>query len=321
MDCININNYYLDGPLTCDNSGFSKWGIGLRANKKYFIKEFLAPVYPSEDAMFTEEKKQERIRICNSFVKEKEELYSAIRDADDGHIAVVEQFFRVGSKYYISTKAYVDRQMSISDLQECMFTDRLRVCCAVAHSMARIHEKRIIHSDIKPDNILIINNRYIPRPYIIDFDCSFFEYNSPKLGEELNGDMVYLSPEGFLHIAEIESNLSCKMDVFALGLVFHQYLTGEMPDFDHNEYQYAYEAVLDDHPLDVGKINNDYCKVMIQKMLAKKPEDRPDMRAVFNTLNAVFLSLLGRSLPEKIEEKRVEKQEEEYEFLQYAGDL
>lgn len=299
MEVIKINNYSFDKPLVSDNSGFSKWGIGSRGGRSYFVKEFLSPVYPAEDAVFTEKKKQERIRLCQTFVEEKTKLYSAIRDASDGSVVTVEQFFRVGAKYYISTKAVTDPIMTIYDIAMCSFADRLRLCCSIAHAMAGIHEKRIVHADIKPDNILVLR-KGCPRAQIIDFDCSFFESKSPKLGEELNGDLVYLSPEGYLHIAGIESNLSCKMDVFALGLLFHQYFTGMLPIFETSEYQYAYESVLDDHPLVVHGVENIECCQLLEQMLRKKPEDRPEMKTVFQSLNSILLRCLHRKAPIKI---------------------
>jgi len=298
METIRINNYSFEKPLTSDNSGFSKWGIGTRGGQKYFVKEFLSPVYPTEDAPFTQKKREERIRLCQTFVEGKSKLYSAIRDASDGHVIAIEQFFRVGSKFYISTKAITDPVMSISAIAKCSFLNRIRLCCSIAHAMAEIHKKKIVHADIKPDNIMVVCKGGLC-PNIIDFDCSFFESESPKLGEELNGDLVYLSPEAYLHIAEIESNLSCKMDVFALGLLFHQYFTGKLPGFDTAEYQYAYESVLDDHPLDVQDIEGLDCRQLIAQMLQKKPEDRPDMSAVFTSFKKILLQMLRRKVPVK----------------------
>ncbi len=316
MEVTRINNYSFDKPLASDNSGFSKWGIGNRGGRAFFVKEFLSPVYPADDTVFTEKKKQERIRLCQTFVEEKTNLYAALRDAADGSVVTVEQFFRVGAKFYISTRAVTEHTLSVSEIARCSFVDKLRLCCSIAHAMAAIHEKKIVHADIKPDNILVVR-KGTPHANIIDFDCSFFEAKCPKLGEELNGDLVYLSPEGFLHIAGIESNLSCKMDVFALGLLFHQYFTGCLPGFDSEEYQYAYESVLDDHPLAVQGIANIDCARILEQMLTKKPDDRPDMHAVFTSLNAILLRSLNRSAP-----SRVAIVTDDYNFyFELAGDL
>lgn len=299
MDVININNYIFDKPLTSDNSGFSKWGIGQRANRSYFVKEFLSPVYPCSDAMFTEEKKAERIKLCKKYVDEKLELYEAIRRASDGNLVVPEQFFRSGAKYYISTEAITGPYLSLFDISHHPFIDRLRLCCSVAHAIAGLHAQNIIHADIKPDNILVVYRGFL-QAKVIDFDCSFFEKDKPKLGEELNGDLVYLSPESFLHIAEVESNLSAKMDVFALGILFHQYLTGGLPRFDTNEYQYVYEAVLDGAELDFSAVINRECSDIIKRMLEKEPENRPTIQEVFGELNGILLGMLNRSQPKDI---------------------
>lgn len=294
MEQIRINNYIFDKPLTSNNSGFSKWGIGQRGGRTFFVKEFLSPTFPAETSVYTEQRKLERMELCNQFVQKKVKLYQAIRKASDGNLVIPEQFFRVGAKFYMSTQAIMAPKMSVEQIADRSFLDRLRLCCIIAHAIAGLHGQRIIHADIKPDNILVINCG-VPHARIIDFDCSFFEEDPPKLGDELNGDMVYLSPEGFLHIAGIESKLSCKMDVFALGLIFHQYLTGVLPRFDTGEYQYAYESVLDGHPLDTGLIRNDICAKLISEMVQKDPDARPESSQVFEILDQLLLNLLRRT--------------------------
>lgn len=324
MTTISINNYFFEKPLTSDNSGFSKWGIGIRAGKPYFVKEFLSPTYPINDTVYTAKKKQDKIRLCNQYVDKKKKLYTALREAYDGNLVIVEQFFRVGAKYYISTRAITDPPLSIADIAQRPFIERLQLCCSIAHAMGKVHEKNIIHADLKPDNILVLPTRLKGlNANIIDFDCSFFESESPKIGEELNGDMVYLSPEGFLHIAEIESNLSTKLDVFALGLLFCQYLTGDLPSFDKNKYRYAYEAVLSDEELGLEKIENQSCRTLIEKMLNKSPENRPNMQHVFTLLNSLLLELSGRKRPQKIEISQLKDNSMNRENIGFeiAGDL
>lgn len=328
MNDMMINNYSFDKPLTSDNSGYSKWGIGERGGKKYFVKEFLSPVYPVDPAAYSEVKMREKIGYCETFEKERTRFYRAIREAADGNLVQIEQFFRVGSKYYVSTVAITDRFLPIEEVVGSMFLERLRLCCSVAHALARIHEKGIVHSDIKPDNVIVVQKNHL-KGYLIDFDCGFFEENRPKLGEELNGDMVYLSPEAYLHIAGEESNLSRKMDIFALGLLLCQYLTGKLPDFDKNEYQYAYESVLDDHPIEVKQVVNEECASLITRMLLKDPAARPDANEVFEKLEKLLLTMLRRTAPEvkkvapKAETSKTATTNAQGagDFFQTAGDL
>lgn len=292
---MQIGNYEFNEPLLPKNAGFSKWGIGRYNEREFFVKEFLSPKYPADGSLYKEAEKQKRINICENFIKEKKKLYAAVREASDNHLVVVEQFFREGAKFYISTEAITSPTLSISDISSRPFVDRLRLCCIVAHAIKGLHKCQIVHADIKPDNILVYENiSHCLTAKIIDFDCSFFEYAPPGLKEELNGDLVYLSPEGSQHIAGVVSNLSCKMDVFALGILFHQYLTGEFPGFDAKKYQYACESVLHDIPLDVSSINNSDCQGLISSMLLKSPSARPGIDAVFTELNRLLLIELGR---------------------------
>ena len=327
MSSIIINNYYFDKPLTSDNSGFSKWGIGRRNGKYYFVKEFLSPVYPVDDSMFSEQKRKEKIALCDAFVKEKQKMYSAINEVTDGNLVGIEQFFRVGAKFYISTLAIPKPFLSVGEICDFPFYERLMLCAAVAHAIAGLHSKNIVHADIKPDNVLVRRGKH-PEAKIIDFDCSFFFFFSPKPGEELNGDMVYLSPEAFLHIIGEESNLSCKMDVFALGLLFHQYMCGFLPYFDTDEYQYAYESVLDDKPLSVYPRMNTTVADLLTKMLNKDPAARPKMSAVFNCLHSLLLRVMNRdpaaaqpdrqTPPTPVREVR---QNSDNPFFNHGGDL
>lgn len=67
---------------------------------------------------------------------------------------------------------------------------------------------------------------------IIDFDGRFLENDPPSIEEEITGDTNYFSPEVCARAYGKERKLSCKLDVFAVGVLFHQYFFGQMPGFD-----------------------------------------------------------------------------------------
>ena len=306
---ININNYLFDKPLTAYNSGFSKWGLGKRDGEIYFVKEFLSSYYPAANSLFSEGTRKNLIRVCEEFERKKIALYKAVYEASDGNLVIIRHFFRVGAKYYIATEAVTDALES-NEIFEYPFEDRLRVCCSIAHSIAGLHRRGIVHADIKPDNILIVKKDRL-RAKIIDFDCGFFENDSPKLGEELNGDQVYLSPEGCLHMAGERSELTCKMDVFSLGILFHEYLTGAAPDFDAARYQYLCEAVLDDKIPGIARTPDADFTDLIAKMLRKSPKDRPGMDEVFQIFHKILMIKL----------RREERGETAFSFFRRPGDL
>ena len=86
----------------------------------------------------------------------------------------------------------------------------------------------------------------------------------------------------------------------------------------------AYEAVLDGRYLDVKKMENDQCRVLIEKMLNKDPENRTDMRSVFMDLNSIYLYLTGRKQQVSIDVNEISNSSEDggkKQFFRAGGDL
>jgi hypothetical protein len=60
-----------------------------------------------------------------------------------------------------------------------------------------------------------------------------------------------------------------KLDVFSLGILFHQYLTGAFPGYDQSEYSYLHEAVLDGHPAEISDEIRDAVDYIVDPSLEK----------------------------------------------------
>ncbi len=282
---MKIGNYTLVGELKNDNSGYAKWGFATKDKKTYFIKEFLSPVYPLDDSPISNELKNSRRKICNEFVHQKENLYSELKLCDTGNIIIINDFFRFGSKYYIVTDQVehdnVDAKYVADNFDD---SQKMILFKVLLHNFAILHEHGIVHGDIKPTNILIKKTKYSYTAKIIDFDSSFFE-KSPPSYDELQGDMVYFSPEAFLLVSTENYLITNKTDVFSLGLLMHEYYTGTLPYFDNEKYTYPFEAVLDDQLLEVSHEIPYLVRKYMESMLSKHPSKRPKMIDVFTSLN------------------------------------
>ena len=86
---------------------------------------------------------------------------------------------------------------------------------------------------------------------------------------------------------EIEVNpLTCKSDIFTLGIIFCEYFTGEKPILP-GEFKNTWTCVNEGHSVSFSKRLPIQIESLIQKMLSKDPENRPTIGEVFNVLKDV----------------------------------
>lgn len=291
-----IGNYQLITELTNKNSGFGKWGFAVYEGKQYFIKQFLSPVYPDERMDLPADIRNKRIQECKDFFDKKNRLYEAIARAYNGNIIKIEDFFLYKSHFYITTDKVDTASLDIKDIAEQPYDKKLLILKVLANNLCQLSAQHVVHGDLKPENILVkrtVSGFFTAK--IIDFDSSFFANEIIEDSEDINGDMVYLAPETFKCMIEEEDHVDEKVDVFALGILFHQYMTGELPLFDHTQYDYMYEAALNDEDYMVSESLPKYMQDMIKGMLRENPEERLDIQEVLTILNT-------QSMPQKKEE-------------------
>jgi len=95
------------------------------------------------------------------------------------------------------------------------------IVCRVAEALNEPHSHDIIHRDLKPDNILLNSSG---EPVISDFGLAIHEDSQLARHNELAGTHAYMSPE------QIRGDrLDARSDVWSLGVVFYEMLTGCRP--------------------------------------------------------------------------------------------
>ena len=110
----------------------------------------------------------------------------------------------------------------------------IQVCQAIQHA----HQKGIIHSDIKPSNILVTMHDGVPVPKVIDFgiakattDQRLTDKTLFTAYEQFIGTPAYMSPEQ----AEMSGlDIDTRSDIYSLGVLLYELLTGRTP-FDAKE--------------------------------------------------------------------------------------
>lgn len=281
-----LGTYELTGHLTSQNSGYSVWGFGRKNGRDYFIKQFLSPKYPENDTVSSPERLKKKINQCRRFEQRKVAVYQKLNENSDGNAVRVEEFFRIESKYYITMRKIEALPWDVEKLASLPEEEKYFLCAIIAHGIAGLHKGRVIHADLKHDNVLFMRTPAgNVTAKIIDFDSSFLETDPPAAGEEIIGDLVYFSPEACRSIWGEELELTCKMDIFSLGVLFHQYFAGELPGFDREKCTYPGEAVAKGESITVSPDLPEDLRDLLERMMLPDPALRPTAMEVYHALS------------------------------------
>ena len=281
-----LGRYEQTTALSNQNAGSCRWCFAVRNEREFFIKEYLEPKHPQNDTVSSPEKIERKLAKCRAFEAEKARVFRAVNEQSDGNAVRIEDFFRVGAKYYAAMPRIQGVEMAEDDIATLSLTDKRRICAVIAHALACIHASGYVHSDIKHTNIIFTRTRgNCLTAKLIDYDAGYFEDAPPTNPEQIAGDQVYYAPEVCDAIMGGDMNLSRKADIFALGVLLHQYFTGSLPGFDHEAFGCTGEAVMQGGTVEISwDIPSDIHR-MICSMLAANPDERPTAQEVYEVIS------------------------------------
>jgi serine/threonine protein kinase len=147
----------------------------------------------------------------------------------------------------------------------------LDIAIQIAEGLQAIHEKSMIHRDIKSDNILITKNG---RVKIMDFGLVKSYNVKEKLSEKdsTGGTIAYISPEQIR--GEEEDSRS---DIWSFGVILYEVLTGQLPFRADKQGMAVVYSILDEQPELLTSLKPDIPKrleAIINRALAKERKER-----------------------------------------------
>jgi serine/threonine protein kinase len=291
-----LNGYRLLEDFRVVGAGLSEWSFAERGGRIFFIKRFLSPTYPEADAPGSERIKAKKRARCAAFEAHHRGIQAAMAPLTTygGNLIATLDFFRIGAKYYKVTEKVDVAGLQTRDVAALGFPAQLVLLKTVAHSLKILHDLKIVHSDLKPSNVLVKRTELGYTTKLIDFDSSYIAGNPPP-PEEIVGTMNYYSPELVRYIqgSAAPGELTEASDIFALGLIYAEYLTGTMPPFDPAYHEPAV-AVMHGQALKPGPSRAPTSIIdLVERMLLPDPAARPSVAQVHSTL----MSLRGAAAP------------------------
>ena len=163
----------------------------------------------------------------------------------------------------ITLKEYIEQQKVVPLVETVHFT--IQILRALQHA----HEKGIVHRDIKPQNILLLEDGTIK---VTDFGIARFSRSETRtMTDTAIGSVHYISPEQAR--GDITDN---KADIYSVGVVMYEMLTGQLPFQSDNSVSVAIMQLQSD-PKSPREINPDIpvgLEQIIMRAMQKNPKDR-----------------------------------------------
>lgn len=261
MDTILQNKYRIIRKIGEGGMGSVYEAEHLTLHRKVAIK-FLLPEYT---------RNEETLRRF-----EREAVIAA--QLDSPNVVHIYDFDRSENGYYYIVMEYLEGRELRKILKEekRLPPQRLiNIMLQVAQLLDQAHSKGIIHRDLKPENIFIVNKEGNEIVKILDFGISKIRQSSKGSLTQTGaiiGTPYYMSPEQAKGVKEIDH----RVDIYALGVICYEAITGELPINAENVTGILVKIVTEPPP-PIRMKRADLPEAVeraIIKAMAKEPNDR-----------------------------------------------
>lgn len=167
--------------------------------------------------------------------------------------------------------------------------EALRIAREIAGALSHAHANNLVHCDIKPHNILVTPEG---RVKVADFGIArAITSSTVTYNGNIVGSVHYFSPE-----QAKGTKITPKSDVYSLGVVMYEMMTGKLPFTGETPVSIALKH-LSEEPVPIRSIDEEIppaAEAIVQKAMAKNPAERPDSHELIEEISQTE-KLLGFS--------------------------
>lgn len=188
------------------------------------------------------------------------------------HIVPVYDFSEIDKAPYLVMKFIEGRTLKDILREEHLNHQQiLTILTPIASALDYAHSQGVLHRDIKPSNI-ILDGRGVP--YLTDFGLARLAHagESTMSADVMLGTPHYISPEQ----ASGSATLDARTDVYSLGIVLYELLTGRVPYSGDTPYAIVHNHIYTPvpRPSQINPAITPTIEAVLLKALAKSPTDR-----------------------------------------------
>lgn len=182
-------------------------------------------------------------------------------DLPNQHLLIFEDVGGVSLKEFLNSKAL--------DLN-----DFFPIAIEITRCLADLHESKIVHKDIKPDNLLIDPETLKIR--LLDLSLASqlsIEHQDVSSSQKLEGSLPYISPE---QTGRMNRPIDYRTDYYSLGITFYEMLTGSVPFHSSDPLEYIhFHLAIEAKPISkVHRLVPEMLSKLVAKLMSKSAEDR-----------------------------------------------
>lgn len=232
-----------------------------------------------KETWLVQEEETGKLYVWKEVPCEQREIYEKIKRMTHPNFAKIKAILN-GENCVIVLEEYISGETVKNRLQEegkFSGAEAYTIITTLLQVLKLLHEQKIIHRDIQPGNLLISTDHVLK---LLDFGIARVPKENQSRDTQILGTAGYAAPEQFGFTQSDE-----RTDLYAVGVLFYQMLTGRMPIGNQCEEEVPYSA-------------------FISKCIAIDPNDRFfDAQAAYEALAVTkkatpeYTTIMGKDFP------------------------